>query len=93
MPTTVAVTYRDGATGQQVGQFTTPELRPGEVGQLNNIFSNLPAGTRTLIVRASASAPNGRISGYGVQLDSVTNDGAFFLFAEEDDDCAYTPPS
>ena len=93
VPTTVAITYRDGTTGQEVGQFTTPELRPGEVTQLNNIFSNLPAGTRTVIVRASASATNGRISGYGVQLDSVTNDGAFFLFVEEEEDCIYTPPT
>ena len=37
-------------------------------------------------------ANSGRISGYAVQLDSVTNDGAFFLFAEEEEACVYTPP-
>jgi hypothetical protein len=74
-----------------IRDFTVPELRPGEVTQLNNIFSNLPAGTGTVIVRAQAQAVGGRISGYGVQLDSVTNDGSFFLFVEQDDDCFSTP--
>ena len=32
------------------------------------------------------------ISGYAVQLDNVTNDGAFFLFAEGQEDCSYVPP-
>lgn len=93
VPTTVAVSYRDGASGQVLREFTTAELRPGEVTQQNNIFtqSGVPAGTRTMIVRAQAQAVNGRISGYAVQLDSVTNDGAFFLFAEEEDDCVYSP--
>jgi hypothetical protein len=91
--TPVAVSYRDGTTGQVIREFTTAELRPGEVTQLNNIFSNLPAGTRMITVRGQATANNARISGYAVQLDNVTSDGAFFLFSEEEDDCIYTPPN
>ena len=57
-----------------------------EVVELNNIFSNaaIPAGTRTMMVRAQATVAGSRISGYAVQLDSVTNDGSFFLFAEDE---------
>jgi hypothetical protein len=93
VPTGVAVTYRDGATGQVLREFNVPELRPGEVTQLNNVFSTVAGGTRFIIVRAQAQAPNGRISGYAVQLDNVTQDGAFFLFVEEEDDCSYSPPT
>jgi hypothetical protein len=91
VPTTIAVSYRDGTTGSVLREFTTSELRPGEVTQLNNIFTTLPAGTRMITVRAQAQAVNGRISGYAVQLDNTTNDGAFFLFTEEDDDCFSSP--
>ncbi len=92
--TDVDITYRDGTTGQVLRQFTHSGLQPGEVVQFNNIFSHtaIPAGTRTMIVRGQALANNGRISGDAVQLDSVTNDGAFFLFAEEEEECEYTPP-
>ncbi len=92
--TDVDVTYRDGATGGVLREFTLPALGAGEVVQLNNIFSNpaIPGGTRTMIVRAQAVASGGRISGYAVQLDSITNDGSFFLFAEEEEICIYTPP-
>jgi hypothetical protein len=93
VPTAVLVTYRDGATGQVLREFTLPELRPGEVTQLNDIFNTVAGGTRSMIVRAQATASGSpRISGYGVQLDSVTNDGSFFLFAEEDN-CIYSPPT
>jgi len=91
--TDVDVTYRDGATGQVLKSFTLQNLAPGEVVQLNRIFTDpaIPGSTRTMIVRAQATANGGRISGYAVQLDSVTNDGSFFLFAEEEDQCVYTP--
>ena len=90
--TDVHVTYRDGETGQILREFNETGLQPGEVIQLNNIFSTVPSTTETMIVRADALAGNGRISGYAVQLDSTTNDGAFFLFAEEEEACEYTPP-
>lgn len=84
--TDVEVTYRDGSTGAVLRQFTLTALAVGEVVQLNNIFSHsaIPAGTRTMVVRAEAQSPSGRISGYAVQLDSVTSDGAFFLMGDRD---------
>lgn len=92
----IEVIYFDGATGATLKQFTLTDVAVGEVRQLNNIFADaaVPAGTRSMIVRGRSLATiNGRISGYAVQLDSVTNDGAFFLMTEEDDDCAYSPPN
>ncbi len=90
--TDVDVIYYDGSTGVQLKAFTIPDLAAGEVVQFNNVFSGLPAGTTKLIVFASAQAAGGRISGYGVQLDSVTNDGSFFLMFEDTDDCYTVPP-
>jgi hypothetical protein len=89
--TDVELTYFDGATGTQLKELTLTSLLPGEVVQLNNIFADLPAGTRSLVVRAQAQTANGRISGYGVQIDSVTQDGAFFLFVESDECGTGTP--
>ncbi len=86
--TDVEVVYYDGATGTQVKAFTIHDLPPGEVVQFNNVFAGLSA--KTLIIRASALAAGGRISGYGVQLDSVTNDGSFFLMVEDEAGC-YQP--
>lgn len=92
--TPVDVTYRDGSTGAVLRQFTLNSVAVGEVVQLNNIFlhPSIPPGTKTIIVRGQALVDSGRISGYAVQLDSVTNDGAFFLMAEEEDACIYMPP-
>lgn len=92
--TDVDVSYRHGGSGAVLREFTLTDLAVGEVVQLNNIFAHaaIPAGTSTIIVRAQAAAASGRISGYAVQLDSVTNDGAFFLMSEEEEDCIYTPP-
>ncbi len=92
--TDVELSYFDGTTGTQINELTLMGLLPGEVVQLNNIFANLPPGTRSLIVRAQAQSTNGRISGYGVQIDSVTQDGSFFLFVESDEcgNGGYVPP-
>jgi len=90
--TNIDVVYYDGATGAEVRQFTVSDLAIGEVKQFNNVFAGLPASTTTLIIRATASAAGARISGYGVQLDSVTNDGSFFLMVEDEEDC-YQPPT
>lgn len=98
--TDVEVTYFDGTTGAQLKQFTLsqvtqrPTLSAGEVYQLNNIFNDsaIPAGTRLLVIRVRSLASQSRISGYVVQLDSITNDGSFFLMNEPDDCSGYTPP-
>ncbi|HEY2798099.1 MAG TPA: hypothetical protein VGK26_09435 [Thermoanaerobaculia bacterium] len=82
------VTYVDAATGSKIKDFTISSalghaIDPGEVVQLNNVFasSGVPASTRLMSVMA-APITAGRISGYAVQLDSVTNDGSFFLMNE-----------
>ena len=93
--TDVEITYYDGATGATLKDFVQSSLSVGEVVQLNNIFADsaVPPGTRSIVVRAQAVAGNGRISGYGVQLDSVTQDASFFLMVEENQ-CGggYVPP-
>ena len=85
----VRVTYIDAATGSKIKDFTLSSavnhaLNPGEVVQLNDIFrsSGVSPSTRLISVVAAPIA-SGRISGYAVQLDSVTNDGSFFLMTEE----------
>ena len=45
----------------------------------------MPASTRLISVEATPLSPVA-ISGYAVQLDSVTNDGSFFLMTEEPPD-------
>jgi hypothetical protein len=88
-PADFRVTYLDATSGVKIKDFTLSSavghpLDPGEVVQLNNVFasSGVPAGTRLMSIMASPISA-GRISGYAVQLDSVTNDGSFFLMTEE----------
>ncbi len=89
VPTDVRIAYLDAENGAQIKQFnlssvTGRDLSPGEVFQLNNIFasSGVLSSTRLISVEATpvSAVP---ISGYAVQLDSVTNDGSFFLMSEE----------
>ncbi|HEY1252757.1 MAG TPA: hypothetical protein VGH97_16375 [Thermoanaerobaculia bacterium] len=82
------ITYVDAATGSKIKDFPLSTavghaLAPGEVVQLNNVFGSagVPASTRLMSVMA-APITAGRLSGYAVQLDSVTNDGSFFLMTE-----------
>jgi hypothetical protein len=82
------ITYLDAATGSKIKDFVLSSavghpLAPGEVVQLNNVFASagVPAGTRLMSVTA-APLTGGRLSGYAVQLDSVTSDGSFFLMNE-----------
>ena len=85
----VHLTYLDAGSGVKIREFDLStaighDLAPGEVVQLNNIFAGpgVPAGTRLIGVLAAPLTPV-RISGYAVQLDSVTNDGSFFLMTED----------
>ena len=85
--TDVRLTYFDASTGVALKQFTLSSLAghalaPGEVVQVNNVFSSVPASTTLMRIEAAPTAPVA-ISGYAVQLDSVTNDGSFFLMTEE----------
>lgn len=89
VPTDIRIRYLDAATGTEIKEFVLSTavghaLASGAVVQLNNIFgsSGVPPSTRLIAVEATPLSPT-RISGYAVQLDSVTNDGSFFLMTEE----------
>lgn len=84
------VTYYDGSTGATIKTFLLSDvihhlLSPGEVVQLNNIFatSGVPAGTSRMVVQATLPSQGDLMSGYVVQLDSITNDGSFFVMTED----------
>jgi len=88
-PVDLRITYLDATTGAKIKDFTLSSvvsrpLGPGEVVQLNNVFvsAGLPGATRLMSVTATPVTA-GRISGYAVQLDSVTSGGSFFLMTEE----------
>jgi hypothetical protein len=86
--TDVRITYLDAGNGVTIKEFNLSSavghaLNPGEVVQINNIFvgAGVPPSTRLISVQAVplSAVP---ISGYAVQLDSVTSDGSFFLMTE-----------
>ena len=89
-PTDLQIAYRDASNGVLMKQFRLSDLihrslGPGEVDQLNNIFADplIPPTTQLLRVEIRpVSSSRVTISGYAVQLDSVTNDGSFFLMTE-----------
>ncbi|HEY1252758.1 MAG TPA: hypothetical protein VGH97_16380 [Thermoanaerobaculia bacterium] len=88
--TDVQVSYFDGDTGNQLKTFALSTraghvLEENEVFQINNIFGDpaIPVGTTKLVVELRALTNGVYVSGYGVQLDNTTNDGAFFFFEEE----------
>lgn len=88
----VRISYYDGATGVLLKQFLVSSkaghiLGEGEVYQINNIFgdSAVPDSTTTMVVELDALDPDVFVTGYGVQLDNTSNDGAFYFFEEEDE--------
>jgi len=88
--TDVVVSYYDGDTGTLLKQFSVSSkvghgLEENEVYQINNVFgdSAIPATTHSLVVEMDGIENGVYVSGYGVQLDNTTNDGAFFFFEEQ----------
>jgi hypothetical protein len=88
-PTDVDVKYFDGETGQLLKQFNLSEkaghvLQENEVFQINKVFddSAIPPTTHTLVIELDSTVTDVYVSGYGVQLDNTTNDGAFYFFEE-----------
>jgi hypothetical protein len=85
-PSTLTLTFYDPATGNQVGPQPTVSLFPGQVLQINDVFStyNIPSNITSLIVfidgPAGAGAP--QIDGYAVLKDVFTNDGSFYFLQE-----------
>ena len=86
----VRVKYFDGATGALLKEFLVSSkaghlLEEAEVYQINNIFGDpsVPDSTTTMVVELDALNPDTYVTGYGVQLDNTTNDGAFYFFEEQ----------
>ena len=88
--TDVQVSYFDGDSGALLKTFALSSraghaLEENEVYQINNLFADpaVPGTTTKLVVELKALTSSVYVSGYGVQLDNTTNDGAFFFFEEE----------
>ena len=78
---TLQLTFRDPATGSIVGQQPTVTLSPGQVTQLNDLWSrySLPAASTQLQLTVTETAGTAQIRGYVVFKDVATNDGSFFF--------------
>jgi len=88
--TDVQVSYFDGDSGNLLKTFALSTraghvLEENEVYQINNLFADpaVPGTTTKLVVELKALTNGVYVSGYGVQLDNTTQDGAFFFFEEE----------
>jgi hypothetical protein len=78
------VTPGTATNGQRVGDFVNINgLEPGEVRQINNVFTfaHIPSGVNALIAFADVTAPSSgfpTVEGYINILDGGTQDGAYF---------------
>jgi hypothetical protein len=79
---TVQVSFYDPATGTAVGSPQTYTLAPGQVMQLNNVFSQFGLTQSTLMVFVDEVGGTGQIRGYAVLKDAATNDGSFVFMQE-----------
>jgi hypothetical protein len=81
VPVTLQLTFYDPATGNQVGPQPTVALGPGQVTQLNDLWSRygLPASATSLLVTVAETSGTAQIRGYVSVKDTMTNDGSFFF--------------
>jgi hypothetical protein len=80
-PITLQLTFYDPATGNAVGPQPTVTLGPGQVTQLNDLWSrySLPVGVTALLVTVAETSGTAQIRGYVSVKDVSTNDGSFFF--------------
>jgi hypothetical protein len=80
-PVTLQLTFYDPATGNAVGPQPTVTLSPGQVTQLNDLWSrySLPASSTSLLLTVSETSGTAQIRGYVSVKDVATNDGSFFF--------------
>jgi hypothetical protein len=80
-PITVQLTFRDPTTGAVVGQQPTVQLAPGQVTQLNDVWTKygLPHSLQAVLVSAAETAGTAQIRGYVIAKDLYTNDGSFLF--------------
>lgn len=78
---TLQLTFYDPATGNQVGPQPTVTLAPGQVTQLNDLWTkySLPAGSNQLQLTVTETSGTAQIRGYLSVKDITTNDGSFFF--------------
>ncbi len=78
---TLQLTFYDPATGNQVGPQPTVQLSPGQVTQLNDLWTrySLPSGAKQLQLTVTETAGTAQIRGYVSVKDLTTNDGSFFF--------------
>jgi hypothetical protein len=80
-PITLQLTFYDPATGNAVGPQPSVTLGPGQVNQLNDLWSRyaLPAGATSLLLTVTETSGTAQIRGYVSIKDVSTNDGSFFF--------------
>ncbi len=80
-PVTLQLTFYDPATGNAVGPQPTVTLGPGQVTQLNDLWTRygLPANATSLVVNVAETSGTAQIRGYVSLKDTGTNDGSFFF--------------
>lgn len=80
-PVTLQLTFYDPATGAQVGPQPTVTLGPGQVTQLNDLWTRygLPQSATSLLVTAAEISGTAQIRGYVSVKDTITSDGSFFF--------------
>jgi hypothetical protein len=80
-PVTLTLTFHDPATGATVGPQPTVTLGPGQVTQLNDLWSrySLPGGSTSLLLTVAETSGTAQIRGYVSVKDTSTNDGSFFF--------------
>ena len=81
-PVTVRLNFYDPATGAPVGGQPTIVLAPGQVVQLNDVFSQFALAQPTLLLFVDEVEGSGQIRGYVVMKDVVTNSGSFVFMQE-----------
>lgn len=81
-PATLTLSFIDPRTGNTVGDQPQVTLGPGQVRQINDLFSgyNIPSDATSLIVNVTGPTGTGtpQIDGYVVLKDVISNDGSYF---------------
>ncbi|HUK11872.1 MAG TPA: hypothetical protein VLW17_01105 [Thermoanaerobaculaceae bacterium] len=80
-PVTVQLTFVDPATGHQVGPQPTVTLKPGQVTQINNVWTtySLSHSAQNLLLTLAETAGTAQIRAYVIEKDVTTNDGSIFF--------------
>lgn len=82
-PANITLTFLDPRTGSTVGSVPAISLTPGQVMQINDVFSkySIPGDLTSLVATAESQTGTGapQIEGYVVLKDVASNDGSFYF--------------